>query len=275
MRPTVLTRLESHPLFEQLSIRSVKTLRRAGIGPKKGETETQWRSRNRRAMRPVEVYAWRVFHAAFNVQRVADRLEIAKSLLGRAPTFLRHGRRKIRRDVWIDYHLSQLSAAMVSLQDCLQILTAEVVDLGVAARHCTSQLVLSHRYIQGTAVAKAIKALDREVENHRSRRNRHLHQGSEATLGEYVETEMESYLQGLALLNASKPRDQWLNTERTGWRALLKIARPQVDDACAKSILATRACLDALLPEVERRLTVLDRIRMSGGRRTTSDSRAS
>jgi hypothetical protein len=216
------------------------------------------RQRNAASLSHEERYTWSVFHAATCLITAASRIELAIDLIRRSPSGLLRGRHQVRRDVWLDYHLSHFASSLVSLQDATILLIAEVYQLGLAPRYCTLDVLASHRHVRATAAVKALKALDKVGAPHRTRRNVYLHRAEEAGLGLYVGEECAHNVQGLALINSSSAKSsESLDDERYAWRVLLRLALPQVKAARHEAVAATTRVLDALSKEYTLRADAL------------------
>lgn len=183
--------IASHPLVKQLL---------DDMGPVFERITPTLENRNgRRQKHPVDVspsehYTWQTFGKALAIHDTARRLEHAKGLVRLYPSPKDFESIGITRDKWVEYHLCYFIINLASIPDLCLLLTNTVFKLGMPERLCTLESIIKNDWVAETEVPKALRNLDKVVEEHRTLRNLHVHRGQVPKVSDLLDDDLFSYL---------------------------------------------------------------------------------
>lgn len=204
-----------------------------------------WMAANRATLTEDEGYKRDVFYRVLNILRVLGRMDIALHLIAKAPV-VKSG--VITRAEAVEYHFTALTAALTSLSDCCILLAAEVFRLGLKEQDCKLDVVARNRWIPKEA-ASALRALDRTLNEDRSRRNRLLHRGHEADVAEVLPPDsVIDDLRTLALIAEQRVQHVDAPFLRRMWRIEMGELQPILHRSCRDATSATSAVLATMAP---------------------------
>ena len=165
------------------------------------------------------------------------------------------------RDRWVDYHYGCFTVSLASLPDVSTLLVATVLQIGLAPRHCTADVVLSHASVKGTAVASALKGLGKSINLVKKRRNVHVHRAEHADVADLTSDGFLSDLKFITIMQIVTPKSDAPRFLRKAWREAMQTIVPRLNEEAAQAEDAITKVLDALLPVFTQRSDGLRRLR--------------
>lgn len=222
---------DKHRFGVDLTDRVVARIKRFGSGLSDRETESAWSARAEKSLTRADEYDQACLFAFGDVLTAENRISLATALYTKSPARFRLPPAVSAYHVWLDYHLTQFVAGLVTLADTMLILTATVANLGLAPRECTRARFRKQEALRGTGLEEQLHKFLDAVERHRDARNRIIHRAELATLATYIGEERANFAHGVSLVAADASDGEWKGRLRLTWKYMVKAAAPkQIED---------------------------------------------
>ena len=235
--------------------------------------EAKAQAENRARMDAADRYEAQVHRQTLGLMTTIQVLEDARHMIRVFPKQLTRGTTGVSRDRWVDYHYGYFTVSLASLPDVSTLLAATVLQLGLAPRHCTDDIVLSHNVVKSTAVASALRSLSKSVTQVKNRRNLHVHRAEHADVEDLTSDGVLRDLKSITFVQSVTPGFTDAQRLRAAWRDAMLTISPRLDEETAQTEDGISKVLDALLPVFTRRSDALRRLRGKRRRRSNkSDS---
>lgn len=195
-----------------------------------------------------EFYNANVFKKVINIISSFDRLEQVQIFIKRFRQSKAFLKQDITQDVWIEYHYSIHLLTIVSFMDLALILTNEVYRIGLREKDCNHDTIIKNYWVKNTRVEKALKDLEKLVQNNRNPRNTLIHHGESPKLHKVLKSDLYDKLKLMTFAqHHSEDYDSPINLDRAysmEVRDLLRI----LQDECKSIETLILNLFDALLP---------------------------
>jgi hypothetical protein len=207
------------------------------------------RAENRARMSPAERYHAAVFQRVSGLLSTLRTLEDSLRLLRTFPAQLARGQDGISRDRWADYHYGVFTVSLASVPDVGVVLVAAVYSLGLAARHCTLDIVGDHSRIKGKPPGKALRELSKAVQEMKPRRHGHVHRGERADIMSVEASSSDEFLfhvKAMTFVESMKPGTVDRHLLSQSWREATRTIVPILKAEAVKVTLPLGALFDSL-----------------------------
>lgn len=222
--------------------RSMKT------APSDEKELAEWRKGSRVRMTAVERYYVDIFYRVTNLNHVLDRLKQARHLIAKSPGTYLSPNSSLNRNDWADYHFYVYTTSLASILDCTLLITAEVLKLGLAPRHCTFDIVTQHDRLVGTKVVKALKSLKKTLEQHTQRRHRYVHRGEESSFSFLTDPDLSWRIRSVTFLADQGHFDISRQMLTRIWKLQIKEIQENLDKFEEDILQRASTVLECLLP---------------------------
>lgn len=258
--PTIQERLGPHPMVGEV----MDALRPTIIAACKAvsanlEEADVIRANNRRKLTSAERYGMAVMEAQRSFLAVIDRVETSARLLRIYPVGTGKGRHGLSRDRWVDYHFGYLTVALASLPDTALHLANAVLQLGLAPRHRTLEVVCNHEHVE-TTIRQALRAFSKAYIAHTERRNKFVHRGELADVGDLMDPLFFDQLRLFGFVSKFRPDDEVSAFLPTAWTHAMRELKPHLDALQDATVTHSLALYDALLPNWRKRWSLLNKL---------------
>ena len=256
------SKLSKHP-FVTITMKRTRSLLLDGfehvLARRAHEAKAQ--SENRARMDAADQYDEQVLRRTLGLTATIQVLEDARCMISVFPTRLGRGAAGVSRDRWVDYHYGYFTISLASLSDVSTVLAATVLQTGLAPKHCTDQIVLSHNLVKGTAVASALKGLSKSVAQIKKRRNLHVHRAEHSDVADLTSDGFLRDLKVSTFIQNVTPGSADPRLLRAAWNEATRAIVPRLDEEVVQVEDAISKLLDALLPVFTRSSDALRRLR--------------
>lgn len=154
---------------------------------------------------PHHFYASEVIEAVEPIFATLDRVTSTLTFLRGFPNARSYVRQGITRDKWMEYHYAYFVVAYSSFRDLSLLLINQVFRLGLAARSCSRDAILTNEWVKNTKVPAAVKAIDKLAGQHQEIRNLHVHRGKTPDLAAVLESEHFRHLRLISFVSQNDP----------------------------------------------------------------------
>lgn len=264
------SKLPNHPFVAAAMDRTRPLLLEAVDHIRANQTrEEEAQAENRARMDAAGRYDSQVLRRTLGLMSTVRMLEETQRMIKVFPSQIAKGRSGVSRDRWVDYHYGYFTVSLASLPDIGTVLAATVVQTGLAPKHCTADVVMSHDSIKGTSVASALKGLSRVVTRAKERRNLHVHRAEHADIADVTTDRFLRDLKSLTFVASVTPGFADPALLRSLWRDATRTIVAGLDEEVTQAEDAMAVLLDALLPVFTERS---DALRMRRLRRRLPNS---
>jgi len=154
------------------------------------------RSKVRSKMEDSKWYRYEVFQKLSGLFSVLDRIVHAHSFLQVFPMPRTYEKRcEITQDIWINYHFLYYIFSVVSLFDCILILTNAVFRIGLRDRDCKRNAIIKNYWVRRIEFDLTLKKFEPISDKYKGIRNMQLHRGKGKNVADIAKSDT------LALLN--------------------------------------------------------------------------
>ena len=205
MKLKIVEHLAKHPFIKaamddikpQLDKIYPEVLKRAEDG--------DWISKSESKMGDADWYRYDVFSKQTALISVLDRIVYAHAFLEKFPsprTFEKEY--EITQYIWIEYHFFHYMVNVVSLFDCLLILTNAVFRIGLKERACKPDTILKNHWVWQVGFDKYLKKFESITNKYKETRNIHLHRGKGKNIAQVLNSDNLSFLGMVSFLQLHK-----------------------------------------------------------------------
>jgi hypothetical protein len=242
--------IRSHPLAKAV-IDNLRWINK-GAAPRLAEMITKpggLRKRGKVASHPpCDIYDRLALQGIGRILTLLDRLGNAQEMVLRFPQRTAWERVGITRDVWIEYHYSYFLISLCSLPDLSSPLVNNIFRLGLLPKHCKLWVIKENGWIRGTAVQKALSAIEKNTGSDQVLRNLHIHEGETPDPADLTDSDLYDLLKITAFAKLHGDLDFSAKLLTAGFRAEAHAISDELYSRIGEGTKAIGHLFDALPP---------------------------
>lgn len=201
MRLKLVNNLVRHP-FIKLSLKDVNPLIMKDYPEiAKRSLEWDWLSKIGLELDDADWYRYEVFMKQTAIFSVLDKVEYAYAFIQNFPSPRTYEKKfEITQYIWFEYHFQCFVFSIVSLFDCLLILTNSVFRIGLKDSHCKRNPIIDNYWIKQTGFDSLLKDFEKIATRYTDIRNLHLHRGKGKSVAEVINSDTLAFLRTVSFL---------------------------------------------------------------------------
>ena len=199
---------------------------------KKAE-DWDWISKTESKMGDADWYRYDVFTKQTALISVLDRIVYADAFLENFPaprTFEK--KYEITQYIWIEYHFFHYMVNIVSLFDCLLILTNAVFRIGLKERACKPDTIIKNHWVWQVGFDKYLKEFELITNRYKEIRNIHLHRGKGKNIAQVLNSDTLSFLGMVSFLQLHSEELFTKNIIDAGYKEEVVEIRNRIEEDC-------------------------------------------
>jgi len=140
-------------------------------------------------------YRYEIFQKLSGLFSVLDRIVHAHSFLQVFPMPRTYAKRcEITQDIWIDYHFLYYMFSVVSLFDCILILTNAVFRIGLKDQDCKRNAIIKNYWVRKIGFDLTLKEFESISRRYKETRDLHLHRGKGKNIADFTQNDNLTFL---------------------------------------------------------------------------------
>jgi hypothetical protein len=206
---------------------------------------------------PREFYASDVIEKIQPLVATLDRMRWSLAFLRGFPNARSYERQGITRDKWMEYHYSSFIVAYSSFRDLSLLLINQVFRLGIPARLCSKDAVLTNTWVKETEIPGIFRQLEKLGSRHQEVRNRHVHRGQTPDLTEVLENPSFRHISTITFVSQIAPDFVDRELLMMGYRLTTEELRTRMNSEIDAVVTTLDALLTGLHDQYEKELAEL------------------
>ena len=201
MKLKLVDELIKHPFYNR-SFDDIKPrLNEIFLHIEKKAKKWDWLSKVDSKLEDSEWYRYDVFNKLTAVFSVLDRIVYAHSFLQKFPSQKNYEKNyEITQYIWIEYHFYIYMLSVVSLFDCILILTNAVFRIGLLDRACKRDAIINNYWLTQIGFDSLLKNFEKFSGKYKENRDIYLHRGKGKTVPEILNSHNLAFLKMVSFL---------------------------------------------------------------------------
>ena len=167
----------------------------------KRSKDWDWLSKVESKLEDPEWYRYEVFKKQSALTSVLDRIVCAHAFIQKFPSQKTYEKKfSITQYNWLEYHFFSYMLNVVSLFDCLLILTNTVFRIGLKDSDCKRSTIINNYWITQSKFDTLLKDFEKISNRYKEIRDLHLHRGKGKNIAEVIKSDTLSFLKTVSLL---------------------------------------------------------------------------
>ena len=195
MKLKIVEELAKHP-FIKLGMEDIKPqIEKIYPETEKKSKDWDWLSKVESTLEDPEWYRYEVFKKQTALISVLDRMVNAHAFIQKFPSQKTYKKKfEITQYTWLECHFFYYMLSVVSLFDCLLILTNTVFRIGLKDRNCKRDTVINNYWVCQIKFDSLLKDFEKISNRYKEIRNLHLHRGKGKNIAEVLKSDNLSFL---------------------------------------------------------------------------------
>jgi|GEM_PF-3741295 len=201
MKLKIVENIASHPFIKLVMEDMKPQIANLFLEINKKAEKWDWTSKTKLILGDADWYRYDVSTKQLAIISILERIVYSHAFLQKFPSPRSYEQKyEITQYIWIEYHFFQYMVNVVSLFDCLLILTNSVFCIGLKDSACKPDTIIKNHWILKVGFDHYLVEFEKLTNRYKEYRNIHLHRGKGKNVAQILNSDNLSFLGMLSFL---------------------------------------------------------------------------